>query len=180
MLSSKTAAVTKALSSAGTQARINDARRQIRRRGWAVVHNAEGVLDANGKPTTVSYTLGLTHCGLPEFVTTGLPAEIAEVALNELAWRAIGGGAQRPDALSAGVFTGLSVVLVDVEGSQMSVLDAAGSVLGVDFQAIQVVWPDADGRMPWNHEPNSPFRRDQPLLFTPPGKEESFPTTTLH
>ncbi|TQN41864.1 uncharacterized protein DUF4262 [Blastococcus colisei] len=121
-----------------------DLRLLIERFGWAVEH-VRVPRRSTGTPS--SYTVGLTAAGHPEIVVLGLPAPVAQDFLNAVAEQVRAGGSYRPGQRT-GEFTDEDgpVVFLRVEdtGGLASARDVYGSV-----EALQLVWPDSTGRLPW-------------------------------
>ena len=122
-----------------------DTRRLIDTHGWAVI----GVFPTcaeDGPP--FSYTVGLTDRGLPELAIYGLPPQTAGGVLNVAARHAVDNGelpcGQPITGLLAG---GLPVVAVAIEDTYD--LTTVRGLYGVVLAAQQIVWPDSQGRMPW-------------------------------
>lgn len=122
-----------------------DTRRLIDAHGWAVI----GVFPTcaeDGPP--FSYTVGLTDRGLPELAIYGLPPQTAGGVLNVAARHAVDNGelpcGQPITGLLAG---GLPVVAVAMEDTDD--LTTVRGLYGVVLAAQQIVWPDSQGRMPW-------------------------------
>ena len=128
-----------------TADRYRDTRRLIDTHGWAVI----GVFPTcaeDGPP--FSYTAGLTDRGLPELAIYGLAPHTAGGVLNVAARYAVDNGelpcGQPISGLLAG---GLSVVALAMEDTDD--LTTVRGLYGVVLAAQQIVWPDAQGRMPW-------------------------------
>ncbi len=109
----------------------------VRRNGWAV----QGV---EGRQP-FAYTVGLTDCGLPELVVTGLPAAPAAGLLNDVARQVL-----HEDVLSCQRLpsTQGELQLLAVERPQEHLLTAT-ALYGDDVRGTQLVWPDDRGRYPW-------------------------------
>ncbi|MFB9682863.1 DUF4262 domain-containing protein [Amycolatopsis plumensis] len=128
----------------------------VAERGWLV----QGVEGAGPYPPW-AYTIGLSGCGLPELVVTGLPMLAAGNLLNCMASRVRHG-----PSLAAGDHTRLrdGPLLEVVELTEPSVhLVFAVALYGPEIRALQLVHADTRGRFPW-----SPDYRDgragQPVL----------------
>ncbi|WP_170226461.1 DUF4262 domain-containing protein [Rudaeicoccus suwonensis] len=128
----------------------------IDRYGWAVRHVAAG----DGRPP-FSYTIGLTALDHPEMVMVGMPREPAHAFLN-LAGDAIKAGrtfqhGEITDALTDGAGIGIITVVAAEE------LTAVAQVYGVPVQALQLIWPDSKGWLPWEPGYNN-AAETQPFL----------------
>jgi len=137
----------------------------IARYGWAVT----AVLPTPTEPCTpFAYTVGLTEHTQPELVIAGLDPLIAQALLNDLAQRVVEHGqrlthGQRLHDLIAGY----DAIIVDgpITGDLYP-----GTAIGRYGPGLvrlrQIVWPDPDGRFPW--EPGYTYPpHAQPLLGRP-------------
>ncbi|MGI6797038.1 DUF4262 domain-containing protein [Gordonia sihwensis] len=139
---------------------VGDALALIAEGRWSVT----GVLgDAANPPLT--YTTGLTAHGRPELVMTGLPPDLAGILLDHAARAVVadpgfGPGSDVPARLRRPVrFRAIDVI-------DAGALRLTRVVYGARFDAIQLVWPDDDGRYPWQSGYSIPARV-QPLLGVP-------------
>ncbi|TQS42838.1 DUF4262 domain-containing protein [Cryptosporangium phraense] len=124
---------------------------------------------AGGDPQPFAYTVGLTAYGYPELVIAGLPVAVAHALLNEMAGRVV----TRAEPFAAGdqitdLLDGYAVVIVEGPATDQLHPGAAVGRYGPEaVQLQQIVWPDRDGRFPWDegylHPPQT-----QPLLGPPP------------
>ena len=126
----------------------------VHQNGWAV----QGV---SGRQS-FAYTVGLTDCGLPELVITGMDDEAAATVLNAVARRVL-----RAD-LEVGArvdLAGLVLEVVRVQRPELHLLTAT-ALYGDDVRGLQLVWPDDRGRYPWQvgHRPR---RGGQAMLGRP-------------
>ena len=139
----------------------------IARYGWYVI----GVVgDTPGE--TFFYTVGLTAAEHPELVVSGLPQQTAHNILTELAIRVVRHGADISGEL-ADVIRGLPVRIVDVSAADVPT-NVAFRIYGEErVSACQVVWPDPDGRFPWEPEFGLSWRGRQPLVEKGLGDEAS-------
>ena len=122
----------------------------IDRVGWAVMH----ILPTENDPDTATpfaYTVGLTAHRHPELLIAGLPPEVARRLLNDLAGRLYDTAerfthGQRISDLIAGYDT------VIVEGPVTDELLPGLAIARYGREQVrlqQVVWPDPQGRFPW-------------------------------
>lgn len=113
--------------------------------GWAVI----GVFptrDDDGIP--FSYTVGLTDKGLPELAIYGLgPGNSARI-LNAAGRRMVRRGELRGGDRVGGVLA-FDAQLAVIDMADTADLSAVRHLYGVVLAARQIVWPDAQGRMPW-------------------------------
>ena len=132
---------------------IEELQELIARHGWAVRH----VVDAD-PARCFSYTVGLTAHLHPEIVMTGLPPQVAHTFLN-IAGRVV---VREHGHFAAGEHTG---ALADgrefpvIAVSDTSGLTAVAQLYG-DVRAVQVVWADSRGNLPW-----------EPAYANPPGSQ---------
>ncbi|GAB3760237.1 DUF4262 domain-containing protein [Microlunatus parietis] len=113
--------------------------------GWSVVAVEPDIGDPE---PGFAYTVGLTTAGHPELAIFGLPARLAQSLLNQVAERLVGGESIRPgDRLERVIGNGLTLTAVDM--TDLSELGVVTAVYGHADRALQLVWPDPEGRMPW-------------------------------
>jgi hypothetical protein len=114
-----------------------------------------------------AYTAGLQHTyGHPELIVFGLGEEVAGDLLEALV-EAIAGGArfaagQRCDGFLRGYPIGFRAV--HPSRFERFLPAAVWAFPDGDRTALQVVWPDQQGRMPWDAGVREVFRACQPLL----------------
>lgn len=145
----------------GAEDLVSTAYEQITAGRWSVT----GVFgDDTSSP--VAYTTGLTEHRRPELLITGLEPDLACRILNRAAELALAdrrfldakfldGVVRPPHRLAA---------LPAVDTSELHVTRL---LYGPDFLALQLIWPDEEGRFPW--EPGYSFPLDaQPLSGIPP------------
>ncbi|MEU4818254.1 DUF4262 domain-containing protein [Micromonospora aurantiaca] len=132
--------------------------------GWAVTY----VLPTDdGTVTTApfAYTVGLTAHGYPELITAGLPPEVAHGLLNDLA-RRVYDTAERftHGQRLSDVIAGYDAIIIDGPPTDELLPGLAISRYGRDRVRLQqMVWPDQQGRFPWDNG----YRfdpRTQPLI----------------
>jgi len=137
----------------------------IARYGWAVT----AVLPTPTDPCTpFAYTVGLTARTQPELVIAGLDPLIAQALLDDLAARVLehdtqlAHGQHLPDLIA-----GYDAVLVDGPVTDDLYPGTAIGRYGADRVRLrQIVWPDRDGRFPWDPGYAYPPQA-QPLLGRP-------------
>ncbi|RSM61757.1 DUF4262 domain-containing protein [Actinoplanes sp. ATCC 53533] len=137
---------------------------RIDQQGWAIL-----TIPANdNQHTALTYTIGLTALQCPELLIAGTDPAVSQHLLNELARRVV----QRAERLSAGqrindLLDGSDAILV--EGPATGALRPAAAYVryGQDCVGLlQVVWPDTQGRFPW--EPCCTLSpQAQPLIGRP-------------
>jgi hypothetical protein len=141
---------------------LRDLQGVIDRFGWAVLHGG----GAPGDPR-YSYTAGLSRFGHPEVIVVGLPFEAGEKYLN-LVGEAVRAGARFSPGVTTTALTDADspVVFLQVRDTErLAVLEQlSGSV-----DALQLVWPDSTGTLPWEEGHRNPPQA-QPLLGPRPGE----------
>jgi hypothetical protein len=138
---------------------LEELRSMIDTHGWAV----RNVASANAAEC-LSYTVGLTRHQHPEVVMTGLPSEVGTAFLNivgEIVVRE--GGAFVPGQSTDELADGTPMPILNV--TDTSALTAVEELFG-SVAAIQIVWTDSTGNLPWDHAYANPGG-SQPLLGPP-------------
>lgn len=122
----------------------------------------------NGLSVSMSYSVGLSEDGLPEFVVFGLPAPIAQDFSNcSVDW--LKSGRLRTDKAVA-AFTNLPVVYKHaLDERSVACLELAHLRAGRTVPTLQIVWPDPAARFPWDPGFDESLRDHQPYLFADPG-----------
>ncbi len=143
---------------------LDDLRALVRQFGWAVQD-----VDAGPDPDDVpcSYTVGLTAMGHPELVVVGLPSSAAHDYLY-LAVEAVRLGRRFEAGMRTEALTGSNAPVVFVEAVDTSRLTAVGEIYGT-VEALQLVWPDSSGHLPWEGDYRNP-PGTQPLLGPLPNR----------
>ncbi|TDB84086.1 DUF4262 domain-containing protein [Micromonospora fluostatini] len=144
---------------------FDNQQQHIDRFGWAVT----AVLPFTGETDThIAYTVGLTEHDVPELVIAGLEPHIAHALLNDLARRVhdhahrLTHGQQIDDLL-----LGYPAVIVEGPATEALHPGAAHARYGADRVRLQqIVWPDRQGRFPWDDGYEYPGYV-QPLLGRP-------------
>ncbi|HEX5054222.1 MAG TPA: DUF4262 domain-containing protein [Planctomycetota bacterium] len=116
-----------------------------------------------------SFTVGLWHnFEQPEVIVFGLPDEVAHDLLNAVADEADEGRRFLADSRHEGLLENYSVRFLAVPRSAYADHFGAASWAyeGEEFPAVQLVWPDKQGRWPWDAEAREAFRCGQPVLGT--------------
>ncbi|WP_338892125.1 DUF4262 domain-containing protein [Rhodococcus sovatensis] len=117
------------------------------------------------------YTVGLTAHGHPELILTGRSAGESASVLNVLARRILF-GCVRFEAGTECSAGGFELSFVDVAESEDWLLMACRIYSGDNVSAVQAVWRDSDGNLPW--EGDFPSSIVQPVLGPPPGWYDEF------
>ena len=130
-------------------------------RGHAVasIHGSE-----DGPP--FSYTVGRTLKGRPElFITGPIDARIQMAILND-AVRVDEETPLKPGQERDGLLQRFSTRIVEIDPQAASMF-VARNFFGDDVRALQIVWPDPDGRFPG--DPRFSFPADHQPVFTKGG-----------
>lgn len=113
-----------------------------------------------------SYTVGLGDKGLPELIVFGLPQEVAHGIISNAVDLLIDGklklGEPASEIGNLALFPQL--IATDVAGDYIF---QANHRAGTLLPAIQLVWPDSDGKFPWEQEFDQELAAYQTILFTP-------------
>jgi hypothetical protein len=131
--------------------------------GWAVRSVMSG---ASAEEVEFTYTIGLTALGHPEVIILGMSEKSAHEFLNMIGdevWR----GARYEHGTVTGDFTDGDAVVVFIRAEDTHRLTAVEQVFG-RVDALQMIWPDSTGRLPWQDGYRNPPEA-QPLLGPLPG-----------
>jgi len=114
-----------------------------------------------------SFTVGLWHSfEQPEIVVFGLDQDIAHDVLNAIADEAAEERKYLADTRHDDVLIGYPVRFLGVPKQRHD--DVLGAAVwaydGADFPAVQLVWPDKQGRWPWEPGVREGFAEAQPVL----------------
>jgi len=135
-------------------------RSEIEERVQAHGYTVVGTLDDAGR--WLLYTVGLHVRDLPELVLRGLPPDIGNPIIQDLAQRAVGGTDDLACGLREGLIVGYSMYLVPSASSRWDfVLGAVEAMYGPDVAVMQLVWPDHDCAWPWDADYSA---RSQPAM----------------
>jgi hypothetical protein len=130
----------------------------IEEHGWSVRNVMAG---STPEDVPFSYTIGLTAYEHPEVIILGMPYESAQEFLN-LIGDEVRRGARYGHGTMTGEFTDDDAPVVFIRAEDTQRLTAVDQVYG-RVNALQMVWPDSTGRLPWQDGyRNSPGA--QPLL----------------
>ena len=137
----------------------------VRQHGLHIVH----VL-AEGELPEFSYTVGLYHTfEHPEVLLYGLPREGAHRILNDLADNLRTGQRYIAGETYSDLLKGYRCTFRTIPVGQYLHLGwAVWFNEGPEFPAVQLVYPDRDGRWPWQDGVTDDFRRHQVVLADAP------------
>ncbi|MCF6734980.1 DUF4262 domain-containing protein [Blastococcus sp. KM273129] len=135
---------------------LGDLRRVIDTFGWAVLHGG----GTPGEPR-YSYTVGLAAWEHPEIIVVGLPFPAAEKYLN-LVGEAVRAGARFAPGTATTALTDEDSPVVFLRVQESDRLTVVEELHGT-VDALQLIWPDSTGRLPWQEGHRNP-PGTQPLL----------------
>ncbi len=133
----------------------------VQKHGWHVIYVAE---DDSGPG--YAFTIGLADTFKhPELVMVGQSQELLHVVLNNIGSDIRGGSALRPGETTRSALDDLDCAVLEVTAANRE--EWLGLAVwwhrGVDFRALQIVWPDKQNRLPWSGMAKDSLSR-QPLL----------------
>src|SRR3954452_1501776 len=137
---------------------IADLRNVIKKRGWAVRNVMPGPTE---QEVRFSYTIGLTAFGHPEVIILGMPSQSAHEFLNLIGDEVRLGGRYGHGTLT-GEFTDEDSPIAFIRAEDTERLTAVEQIYG-RVRALQMIWPDSTGRLPWQDGYRNPAGA-QPLL----------------
>lgn len=143
---------------------LRDLRRVVDRFGWAVLHGGRG---SPGDPR-YSYTVGLPAWEHPEVIVVGLPFPAGEKYLN-LVGEAVRAGARFEPGVVTTALTDADSPVVFLQVADTERLALAEQFNG-SVDALQLVWPDSTGLLPWQEGHRNPPGA-QPLLGPRPADQ---------
>jgi len=115
--------------------------------GWALIAVAPAQGDSG---VSFTYTVGLTAQFLPELVVYGLEPSSAGALLNAAATHMVATGELKPgDRLDGVLADGRQVAIIDIAAEDIADFAMVHNIYGAVLSARQVVWPDSDGKFPW-------------------------------
>ena len=126
---------------------IEDTRALIDKHGWALI----GVFPAQGDTgAPFTYTVGLTAQFLPELVVYGLDHRSAGALLNAVAATMVDKGELKPgDRVDDILADGRALAIIDLHPENAADFAMVHNIYGTLLSARQVVWPDENGKFPW-------------------------------
>jgi hypothetical protein len=114
-----------------------------------------------------SFTIGLWHTfEQPEIVVFGMPEDVAHDLLNSLADDAAENKKFVADSRHDEVLVGYPVRFLAVPAERYAEYLGAAvwAYEGTAFPCVQLVWPDKQGRWPWDAGTRDGFAASQPVL----------------
>jgi len=144
---------------------LADLQNVIAEHGWAVLNVMAG---ARPDEVRFSYTIGLTALGHPEVIILGMPPEPAHEFLNLIGDEVRQGSRFEPGTVT-GEFTDEEAPVAFISVEDAGRLTAVHEIYGL-VEAVQMVWPDSTGRLPWHDGYRNPPSA-QPILGALPAGE---------
>lgn len=133
--------------------------------GWHHVH-----VQAEGRTPAYAFSLGLyANYGHPEIIVFGLSPHVAQQLLNIIAAGVVGAKSEYETFKPyENIARGTRIAFIPVAKKFISEYFGYGrwfyqSTQG-EFPALQMVWPDRQGRLPWEESYDAAFSEIQPLL----------------
>ncbi|MDX6749384.1 DUF4262 domain-containing protein [Geminicoccaceae bacterium 1502E] len=147
---------------ARVRAKVDEARAAIEEFGHVVMTIGAG----EGEPP-FAYSVGLARLNLPEILVMGLDADTMHGLVNNAVYMMRESGEPFEEGARVdGIARGYPVVFRRIgHTAAQEYLRVASVFYGDGFTAMQMVWPDAEGRMPTEPGFDQRFRPDQILLF---------------
>lgn len=141
----------------------------IARHGWMV----QSVFPTSEVPGHhFSYTIGLHDKGAPELLAIGLPGDVAQQLLNDVAKLMLDHAAQaKPLPVGLVQHPRWPMPFYILPTPAEAVSDWATGALNRSHgqaQFRQICWPDKAGRFPWDSACEQAFNEAQPVLGEPP------------
>jgi len=140
---------------------LQEAQTRVREGGWLMIPGkVAGGLEC-------LYTVGLSPHGHPEMVIVGLPREMARTLIETVVRRYQRQAIKRRAGEIYQDLARAEMACVAVTPRQKRVLGIAVGVLGPDIEALQIVWPDREGKYPWDAGVDPEVRKGQYVLGAP-------------
>ncbi|MHB8880405.1 MAG: DUF4262 domain-containing protein [Thermodesulfovibrionales bacterium] len=120
--------------------------------------------DANSP--TISYSIGLWRSyNHPEIITFGLPPQVALIIINDIGER-IKKGTRFKDGDRAEKLSNFPMAFVQVPKDRFegNLNVALAYYEHSEFGVLQLVWPDKQGKFPWETGFQEELRKSQPIL----------------
>ncbi|MFF8881312.1 DUF4262 domain-containing protein [Streptomyces flaveolus] len=150
---------------------------QVEEHGWSVV-----MVPADDEGPGFAYTIGLWHThAVPELAMFGLDIQTMHALLNALGHHAVAGTVLECDTEYHGIIEDRPVILkpTDLRWYREFFGRAIAFYRRPPFPVLHAVWPDADGRFPWQPEADEQYRQSQPQLWLKPDEHPPGVWTTL-
>jgi hypothetical protein len=119
---------------------------------------------------TYSYSVGLTKAfNHPEVIVFGLAPDVLQQIINNIG-RAVQGGQQfSENETSNEVLSGYTCAFRQVAtAAESRYMPAVAEYYGHGVPALHCIWPDREGRFPWQRGASAEYRKLQPMLSEGP------------
>jgi hypothetical protein len=143
-----------------------DAINNVHQYGWSVT-----MIPEDDQGPGWAYTIGLWHSHrLAELAMFGLDIHLMKTCLNNLATQAVNGHATTADQVRHDIIEHHPVHLKTVDQRWYKAFfgRAIGFYRRPPAPFLQVVWPDRDGRFPWDTDSSPVLQHRQPQLWRHP------------
>ncbi|MFF9492766.1 DUF4262 domain-containing protein [Streptomyces flaveolus] len=150
---------------------------QVEEHGWSVV-----MVPADDEGPGFAYTIGLRHThAVPELAMFGLDIQTMHALLNALGHHAVAGTALECDTEYHGIIEDRPVILkpAGLRWYREFFGRAIAFYRRPLFPVLHAVWPDADGRFPWQPEADEQYCQSQPQLWLKPDEHPPGVWTSL-
>jgi hypothetical protein len=144
---------------------LREMRALVDEHGWALQY-----VPAAADTPPYAYTVGLGPAGEQELLLYGLPREVSHRLCSEAVGRMRADGGLQPGRPYTEILSGFSAVFLPIPDPRATDEFAVVRRLwrGQPFEALQLVWPDRQGRFPWEEGCEVAVAAAQPLRGTPP------------
>jgi hypothetical protein len=138
----------------------------IERHGWAVLQ----VESPDETRPNWAYSIGLMKSfGHPEVIAFGLPSHVLEGVINGIGEAVRVGKRFTDGSMSGDVIEGYSCAFREAATAAVQhYMGAAVRYYGRVMPALHCIWPDKQGRFPWQTGTSPEYRRLQPMLHEGP------------
>ncbi|MDP9350230.1 MAG: DUF4262 domain-containing protein [Chloroflexota bacterium] len=143
-----------------------DTLRIVQHHGWQVTK-----IEADESWPSQAFSIGLHHSfGHPEVVIFGLATDVMHVIINNIGEDIRGGAHFEASREYPDILEGYNVVFRAVMPEQYPEHLGWGMWFYNyhPFPVVQLVWPDRQGRFPWQEGTSAEYQSLQPLLDVPP------------
>jgi hypothetical protein len=134
----------------------------VKRVGWSVM-----LIPEDDEGPGFAYSLGFLHSfGCPEVIVFGLPIEVGHGVINQIGRLMQDGRRFRLDVEENDVAEGYPSRFLEVGAEHYEEYLGYASWLNrtTEYPVLQCVWPDRNGRFPWEPDVQPYVRNAQPLL----------------
>jgi hypothetical protein len=130
--------------------------RHILMAGWSGIYVGDAAM-------SFEYTIGMTEIALPELIVFGLPYRQSHMILHNAAKQMRAGGKPADGWRAGGVLESHQVAFQTLPSFVLTefACQAAFYYEPRPVEVMQVVWPDAAGRFPWDHDCTPEYARRQ-------------------